>query len=390
MNIDNKVKELEAFLDDKTVLKSIFGTENPLDLDETESKVKRMQYVQTEMKPIEKPHKPRKSTIVNSRENKECILISNRIRSHLRDISPFPLHNNTTQDRADEPNTGRYILEILLPFSSKQLCVMESNKKEEVIETLLFRIKPVVRKHRMSFFYNGYMYGNKGFMFSGDFEENKLKYLVKNGEEPIIVSEDDYDFLEEQYMIFMRKLIHRMFEEAYYSGGEEELDFGKKDDDILFEFMHACAKRFSYLNKEVFSSLSSRYINDLLYAIDEKDIDFSSYHTLHCCPITDRLRGFKTDIIPSREWVYDMVEVTCIEPSRLFKLLTKENYVYFMDEIMSYLKLVLGYDMNFLDHSSKRFFVSIRRYIIDDKVNFYKRLFYHFEYYMKMQKQQTI
>lgn len=398
MNIDNKVKELEAFFGDKTVLKGIFGTDdptlkrafgNPWDLDETELQEQRMDYVQKEKKPIEKPdtpkpYRPRKSTISSLRE--ASISIQKQLNSHLRTVSPFPIHNDTTEHMHYKMysvrGTGRKVLESLLSFSSQQLCAMEPSTKEEVIEASLFAIKQAVRKHRSSFFH-------KGFMFEDDFEENKLKYLLENGDEPIIVSEDDYKFLEEHYMTAMSKLIHRMFEEAYSSGRAGKLKFAGVDGDEFFEFMHACAKRFSYLNRSVFSSLSLHYKLDSVYVIDEKDIDFSSYHVLQCCPITEHLKELKMDN-KGNSWLYDLNEVICIEPSRLFKLLTKENYVHFMHETMSYLKLSLGHNMNSFESFNENFVAALSKNIYkEDTPNFYERLFYHFEYYMEMKKQQT-
>lgn len=398
MNIDNKVKELETFLGNKTVLQGIFGTDdptlkrafgNPWDFNETELQEQRMGYVQTEKKPIEKPdtpkpYRPRKSTISSLRE--ASISIQKQLNLHLRTVSPFPIHNDTTEHMHYKMyslrGTGRKVLESLLSFSSQQLCAMEQSTKEEVIEALLHSIKQSLRKHRSSFFH-------KGFMFEGDFEENKLKYLLENGDEPIIISEDDYDFLEEQYMTAMNKLIHRMFEEAYSSGRAGKLNFTEVDGDEFFEFMHTCAKRFSYLNRRVFSSLSLHYKFDSLYVIDEKDIDLSSYHALQCCPITEYLKSLKI-INEGNSWLYDLNEVTSIEPSRLFKLLTKENYLYIMNETMSYLKLSLRHDINSFESFNENFIASLSKKIYkEDTPKFYERLFYHFEYYMKMQKQQT-
>lgn len=409
MNIDNKVKELEVFLGDKTVLKSIFGTDKPtlnrafgnpwwypeeslkaIRMDyvwEESLQVRRMNSLQPGTKPLEKPDKPyrpRKSTIEKLRKSEAEIQI--QISAHLRTVSPFPIHNNTTEEMNHKkfykvPIYGRQVLEQLLSFSSQQLCAMEPITKEKVIEVLLFSIKQAVRKYRNSFFH-------KGFMFEGDFEENKLGYLLENGDEPIIVSEDDYEFLEEHYMTAMSKQIHRVFEEAYYFGGEDEvLLLRLPDNDIRFEFMHTCAKRFSYLNRRVFSSLSSRYTDDLLYVLDEKDIDFSSYHVLQCCPITDMIKGFKMSN-DGAAWLKHLYIITCIEPSRLFKLLTKEKYVYIMNETMSYLKFVLGHDMNSLEGFNEKFIESSRGNIgLGGNDNFYARLFYHFEHYIEMQKQ---
>lgn len=343
-NIAERINRLEKFINNKSIIQEIFdglkptynyvfGNPHNLTTDDINFIRDASLKENYNPSPITKPYNPKKATLDKLKDDGS--LVEGALRMHLRSVSPFPNHNNTIVPvrRNSPPFKARKLLSRFYPFNNEQMRRMTPELKEEVISTSLNTIKKFMRKNKEYFF-------NKGFMFEDQYETDKLKYLIENGEEPIVISNEDYFFLERSYIKAMRELFEIIFQEAYKLK-KGNMNDSEKDGEEFYHFQLECAKRFNYLNRNIIQSLSGSFVTHLLYDSELNEKIINEYHSLRLCPLTEHLKDGKLNY-PSHHWQSDIDEFSAIEPNRLLRTLKIENFLFIAEEVFSYINIILG------------------------------------------------
>lgn len=392
-----RLNEVEKFLNDKEVTTKIFSNQaailepnygNPdvTSYDADFIKKLKEEYNQVLLtSDIEQPanikvYKPRKSTIDELRTIKAETIYA--VRRHIKTISPFPIHSRTKDQVNMDLNYMRGsiedVLETIVPFKYERMYRMEHSVREEVFDAILSAIKNILREYRGDFFI-------KGFAFEEDFEVNKLKYLIEEGERPIVLSEDNYDFLEEIYIKAVRMTLDNLFKIAYEKK-EGKVLFKDLAGEEFYLFNVECAKRFSYLNRAVISSLASSYTYSGLYENELKDEVIKEHDLIKTTQsvIIEDLKILKEKTQYS-SWMFHFRNVSAIEPKRLHRFVKNDGIQFVMDDTMSYIKAVLGNEKNGIFSLPDKYIEDIENEYKKEVIikTFYARLHSMFNYITK-------
>ncbi|MDA1675077.1 hypothetical protein [Bacillus cereus group sp. TH152-1LC] len=103
-----------------------------------------------------------------------------------------------------------------------------------------------------------------GTMFENDFLENRLEYVMKNGEEAEEVSESVYDFLEQQFIEIMKEAMYIYFDVKESRKNNYKLGLSSHSDALLFQYRISCLTGIDDMN-DYFVNEIHRYFAGKIY-----------------------------------------------------------------------------------------------------------------------------
>ncbi|PFJ38795.1 hypothetical protein [Bacillus thuringiensis] len=103
-----------------------------------------------------------------------------------------------------------------------------------------------------------------GKMFEKDFLENRLEYVMKNGEEAEEVSESVYDFLEQQFIEIMKEAMYIYFDVKESRKSKYKLGLSYHSDALLFQYRISCLTGIDDMN-DYFVNEIQRYFAGKIY-----------------------------------------------------------------------------------------------------------------------------
>ncbi|MCU7667209.1 hypothetical protein [Bacillus thuringiensis] len=134
---------------------------------------------------------------------------------------------------------------------------MEEDTKKDLIVAGMEGLQKTFYSNRQKLLF-------RGAMFENDFLENRLEYLMKNGEEAEEISESVYDFLEQKFIEIMKEAMYIYFDVKESRESNNKLGLSYHSDKLLFRYRISCLTGIDDMNNYFVNEIQ-RYFAGKIY-----------------------------------------------------------------------------------------------------------------------------
>lgn len=231
---------------------------------------------------LQKTYKPVQKTIDKHME------VNEKIKEYIYQFSPW-------KTNVSDIYNGSKLIDLLstfYQFTDKQIQNMKEEVKVEIIDKA---VQGMVQTFRM---YRNELTIRSAF-FQMDYMENRMKYLMENGQEPTSIPEEQYDIFEQ----LLKELLYKTslgYLLVIDNNGEVRNRYSMKGPKLLGEMFVSFAKATGNREWNLMEILREHYFKELSSLTD---IEKKEFKELPVCPMTYYLKENPKELkdIPSRE-----------------------------------------------------------------------------------------